>query len=155
MFVSLAFTFWWGFGQIISVQTGAYDSGRFSPKMSSNINNCPESWYVNDTTLAQTKVIDSSYFLHLGLYDVSYMWYGPVSTVLCILVGILFSFIRPQDHKTLDSRLISPGCHSFFFWLPKKTRGIVLNYYNEIGSEEGEENREHRNKNRVHHLKKN
>eukprot|EP00092_Neocalanus_flemingeri_P012913 GFUD01013912.1.p1 GENE.GFUD01013912.1~~GFUD01013912.1.p1 ORF type:complete len:629 (+),score=119.06 GFUD01013912.1:145-2031(+) len=145
MLFSLVFTFWWGFGQIISVQTMTYDSARFSPKMNTTVINCPQSWYVNDTIPVQTTNTEPSQFLHLGLYDVSYMWYGPVSTILCFLVGILCSFIRPQDHKQLDARLISPGCSIFFFWLPKKTRNKILNYYNEVGSEDVEDTNEHKN----------
>ena len=147
MLISLAFTFWMGFGQIISKQTQNYESSKFSPliPVSTSVINCPTHWLFNDTSSVQIDRSASSNFLDLGLYDVSYMWYGPISTIICLLIGILFSFIRPQDHKRLDARLISPGCYTFFFWLPKKMKKKIQNYYNEVGSEDATDNIEHKN----------
>ena len=48
-FVSMILAFWWGFGQMVAVQMGTYDSARFSPMMNSSIINCPHSWNLNSS----------------------------------------------------------------------------------------------------------
>ena len=137
MLFSLIFTFWMGFGQIIAKQTGNYNTTKFSPLIPSNTSviNCPTHWLLNDTSLVQTESSPSSNFLHLGLYGVSNLWYGTISFILCLMVGTIFSFSKPQDHKRLDARLISPGCHTFFFWMPKIMKKKIMKYYSEVGSE--------------------
>ena len=128
-----------GFGQQLAKQYGHFDSARFSPLIpeTTRVDNCPQSWLLNNSSLVDENVLDkSNNFVDVGLYDVSYMWYGPISTMTCLLVGIIFSLVRPQNHKQLDSRLISPGVTSLFCWLPKPLRKRIETYYREVGSED-------------------
>ena len=86
-----------------------------------------------------------SNFAHLSLYDVSYMWYGPITFLICIFVGLLVSLARPTDHRKLDKRLISPTASSLFFWIPNfslfsnykslQFRTNLRNYYSQVGSQ--------------------
>ena len=135
MIVSLAFTLWMGFGSIVSAQFGTYDAARFSPRIPSvtSISMCPSNWNLNSTVSPTEE--DSTGFLHLGLYDISSMWYAPISTFLCIIVGILCSLLKPQNHRTLNHRLISPNCSTLFFWLPARLKRRVKNYYDQVGSD--------------------
>ena len=136
---SLTLTFWMGFGQLLAKQYHHYDSARFSPKIpeTTSVYNCPQTWLLNNATLPVETIMDKSpNFVDIGLYDVSYMWYAPISTMTCLLVGIIFSLIRPQNHKQLDSRLISPGVTTLFCWLPKQLRQRIESYYREVGSED-------------------
>jgi hypothetical protein len=41
---SLIFTMWMGFGQTYAQYVNAYNSSRWSPKMPTSIENCPDSW---------------------------------------------------------------------------------------------------------------
>ena len=135
-FVSMMLTFWWGFGQMVAVQMKTYDSKRFSPMMNSSIANCPPSysWDMNSSGTAIECEELHPEFLHLDLYDVSYVWFAPFSTIVCLLVGSCVSLFKPQDHRRLDKRLISPGYTVLFFWCPKRMRNKIYNYYEEVGT---------------------
>ena len=76
-----------------------------------------------------------SNFVHVGLYDMSYMWYGPVSVIICLVLGCLVSLIKPQDHRLVDRRLISPNSKTFFCWTPRFIKKKIENYYLNVGSE--------------------
>ena len=133
---SLIFVFWWGFGQIVANMMGTYDRARFSPLKNTSVAQCPESWSLPVTTPVSSGVNDdmSSSFTHLALYDVSYIWYGPVSLVMCLIIGVLISLYKPTDHKHLDRRLVSPAFTTFFCWTPGCVRRRIQQYYSEIGS---------------------
>ena len=144
--ISLIFSFWIGFGQSVARQMGTMNS-KFSPMPNSTISHCPSSWTENQTeaTLDVISSEDSSNFVHLPLYDVSYMWYGPITFLICILVGTLVSLARPADHRKLDKRLISPTAPNLFFWIPNfswlsqnkslQLRTHLKNYYSQVGSQ--------------------
>ena len=122
---------------------------QFSPMPNSTISHCPSSWILTENqTKATLDVISSdnpSNFVHLPLYDVSYMWYGPITFLICILVGSLVSLARPADHRKLDKRLISPTAPNLFFWIPNlcwfsqnkswQFRTHLKNYYSQVGSQ--------------------
>ena len=132
--VSMILTFWWGFGQMVAVQMKTYDSARFSPMMNSSILNCPPSWNLNNTALLSTSASATSLFHHLPLYDVSYIWFAPFSSLLCLFVGTCVSLCSPGDHRLLDKRLISPGYTTLFCWWPTSCRERVYRYYQEVGT---------------------
>ena len=129
---SLTLVFWAGFGQTVARQEGTYDSERFSPVMRSSTDQCPPGWTNITTPSLQS---NNTSFAHLPLYDVSYLWYGPVSTSLCLLVGSLVSLIKPQDVRILDPRLISPNTITFFCWTPRFIRRKIREYLLSVGSE--------------------
>eukprot|EP00091_Calanus_sinicus_P004249 TRINITY_DN14491_c0_g1_i1.p1 TRINITY_DN14491_c0_g1~~TRINITY_DN14491_c0_g1_i1.p1 ORF type:complete len:133 (-),score=7.97 TRINITY_DN14491_c0_g1_i1:126-524(-) len=118
-----------------AVQMKTYDSARFSPMMNSSIANCPPSWNLNNPEQDITRVEIPSGFVHLPLYDISYIWFAPISSILCLLVGIVFSLFKPQDHKQLDKRMISPGYKTLFYWWPRRLRRMIYNYYEQVGTE--------------------
>ena len=132
-FVSMIFTFWWGFGQMVAVQMGTYDSARFSPMMNSSITSCPPSWNLNKSAPLSDSAPLDTLFLHLPLYDLSYTWFAPFSCLLCLVVGIIVSLCNPADHRQLDRRLISPGYTTLFSWWPPPIRRRVYSYYQEVG----------------------
>ena len=142
---SLIFVFWWGFGFIAANFNRTYDRARFSPLMPSTTDNCPASWLpqpviTNNTITAAALTSSQSSFNHLGLYDVSYMWFSPVSCLLCILVGSLISLYRPTNHKTLDGRLFSGNIRKLVEMttpdiIKRMTNNKINNYFDEIGSE--------------------
>ena len=136
--VSMLFTFWWGFGQMFAVQMKMYDSARFSPMMNSSTVNCPPSWNLNNPEQEMVCEELPSGFTHFYMYDVSYIWFAPFSSILCLIVGIGISLFKPQDHKQLDKRLISPGYKILFCWCPKKLRKKIYNYYDEVGTDGAE-----------------
>ena len=54
-------------------------------------------------------------FPHVEIYEVSYMWYAAIPCIWTIVVGTLVSFLtKPQDPKTLNPDLISPGFYQAF-----------------------------------------
>ncbi|XP_040568294.1 sodium-coupled monocarboxylate transporter 1 [Lepeophtheirus salmonis] len=80
------------------------------------IDGCPKELNV---TLPTLKVPDTSasYYL-LPIYEVSYIWYGGIATLLCVVVGTIVSFFTtPQDISKLNPNLISPGLRSIFDWI--------------------------------------
>ena len=136
LLISLIFTLWMGFGQNIARQMGTLDLS-FSPMMNSTTKHCPESWVTTTAATATTTSLSPvahSSFTHVPIYDVSYMWYAPISFLMCFIIGLLVSLAKPRDHKKLDKRLISPTTTSFYFWLPKKWKTRVLDYHSEVGS---------------------
>ena len=74
-------------------------------------------------------------FVHLGLYDISYLWYGPLSFLVCMVLGCLVSLVKPRDHRLLNPRLISPNTGSFFCLTPNFLKKKIQNYYLNVGSE--------------------
>ena len=102
-FTSLIFTCWMGFGQTVARQAQTYDGSRWGRKFPTSIENCPSSWL--NYTLPEPKEPFAP-FLHLELYEVSYMYFSAVACLWCVVVGAIISLIRPVDHKTLDPRLV-------------------------------------------------
>ena len=137
---SLTTVFWSGFGQMVARQEGTYNKARFSPLMPSTIENCSSSW-TNLTAVntiagpVNTNITAETQFVHLGFYDLSYLWYGPVSFLICLVVGCLVSLIRPQDHRLVNHRLVSPNSCSFFCWTPNFIKKKIKNYYLNVGTE--------------------
>ena len=148
MVISLIFSFWMGFGQSVARQMKTLNP-KFSPMPNSSISQCPTSWILaeNKTDMSPSISTDDipSSFAHLPLYDVSYMWYGPITFLICIFVGLLVSLARPADHKQLDKRLISPTAPTLFFWIPNfsllsnykslQFKTNLKNYYSQVGSQ--------------------
>jgi len=130
-FTSLIFTCWMGFGQTVARQAQTYDGSRWGRKFPTSIENCPSSWL--NYTLPEPKEPFAP-FLHLELYEVSYMYFSAVACLWCVVVGAIISLIRPVDHKTLDPRLISPALpHMFALW-PRCTKRWIDRIYREVGS---------------------
>jgi len=130
-FTSLIFTCWMGFGQTVARQAQTYDGGRWGRKFPTSIENCPPSW-TNFTTPEKPEPFAP--FLHLELYEVSYIYFSAVACLWCVVVGAIISLIRPVDHKTLDPRLISPALpHMFAIW-PPCTKRWIARIYQEVGS---------------------
>ena len=70
----------------------------------------------------------------MEIYEVSYMWYAAIPCIWTIVVGTLVSFLtKPQDPKTLNPDLISPGFYQVFggCW-PKFINNYLIGL--EIGS---------------------
>ena len=131
-FSSLIFTMWMGFGQTVARQAQTYNGSQWGRKFPTSIENCPPSW--TNFTAPEPKEPFAP-FLHLQLYEVSYMYFSAVACLWCILVGASISLIRPIDHKTLDPRLISPALpHIFLLW-PGCTKRWIARIYKEIGSD--------------------
>ena len=111
--------------------------------MPSTTDNCPSAWLpltTNNTITAAALTNPKSSFNHLDLYDVSYMWFSPVSCLFCIVVGCLVSLYKPRNHKTLNPMLISSNATKLYkFLIPsvvhRLTENKIKNYLDEIGSE--------------------
>ena len=140
---SLIFVFWWGFGFIAANFSRTYNRAKFSPLMPTTTENCPAAWLpdpVTTNTTITAAAQTQSNFTHLGLYDVSYMWFGPVSCLMCLLIGCLVSLHRPADHKTMDPRLISNNIIRLGKFLTsglvnRLTGNKIHNYLDEVGSQ--------------------
>ena len=72
-------------------------------------------------------------FPHVEIYNVSYMWFSAIPCMWCVVVGLLFSLYKPQDPKTLNPELISPGLKSLFKWWPRRVTQFIDDL--QIGSE--------------------
>ena len=58
-------------------------------------------------------------FTHIRMYEVSTMWYSPISCSICFLVGSLVSVLtKPQNIRKLNPDLISPAFFKAFKWFP-------------------------------------
>ena len=100
LLTSLVFVLWMGFGQIVARQMGTYDAASFASMMNTSTANCPSDWMSAETdNITATSPVSSSEvhyttFNHLGLYDISYLWYGPLSLLICVVIGVLVSLTR-------------------------------------------------------------
>ena len=99
LLISLVFVLWMGLGQIVARQKETFDAASFAPMMNTSTADCPSDWISSDTadsntTLVSSSVVHYSNFNHLGLYDISYLWYGPISLLICVVIGVLVSLTR-------------------------------------------------------------
>eukprot|EP00096_Caligus_rogercresseyi_P007574 TRINITY_DN25498_c0_g1_i1.p1 TRINITY_DN25498_c0_g1~~TRINITY_DN25498_c0_g1_i1.p1 ORF type:complete len:485 (+),score=101.48 TRINITY_DN25498_c0_g1_i1:137-1456(+) len=111
MLTSMFLTTWMCVGQILGGVYGYYDT----PHKNVTVHGCaPEL----NATLSSIKTPDTSApFTPLPHYEVSYMWYGGIATLTCLVVGTIVSFLTtPQDITKLNPILISPGLRSIFDW---------------------------------------
>ena len=77
-------------------------------------------------------------FTHLPLYEISHMWYSPISCIMCFLIGIFVSIIsKPQNIKILNPDLVSPVFYRAFRYFPWLSHlvGQQKNFTEDIGSE--------------------
>ena len=124
MFSSLIFTCWFGFGQTFAKNFGTYESGL--EIKSTTIDGCPANIFnlteATTTTTPAAPIDDAYEFPHVGIYNVSYMWFSAIPCMMTIVVGTIVSLIhKPQDPKTLNPKLISPVLPQLFQWWPKFT----------------------------------
>jgi hypothetical protein len=61
------------------------------------------------------------------------MWFSAIACMWCVVVGIIVSLIKPEDHRRVDRRLISPALTSIFACWPKVFRDRLKAYTDEIG----------------------
>jgi len=129
---SLIFTSWMGFGQTVAQQAQTYDKSLWARKWNTSIENCPDSWLNN----IEQKVAKEPFspFTHLAIYDVSYMWFSAYACLWCVIVGAVVSLIKPNDHRYMDSRLISPALPKLFSCWPRIVRQWIHRIYLEVGS---------------------
>ena len=82
-------------------------------------------------------------FPHVEIYNVSYMWFSAIPCMWTIFVGSLISyFYKPQDPKTLNPDLISPGLKGLFKYWPEPVRKIIDNW--QIGANYVKDEKYHR-----------
>merc|ERR1719369_2606882 len=74
----------------------------------------------------------------LPVYDLSYLWFSPISCMWVIVVGSLISLIKPTNYRFLDRRLISPAFPKLFSWWPSPVRKWFHKYWDQIGSKRDE-----------------
>ena len=131
-FSSLIFTMWMGFGQTVSTKAGTYNATIWNPKMDLTTVNCPLEFF--NTTIKEPPTKFEP-FTHLELYDVSYIWFSAIAWAWAVVVGVLFSACKPNNHRRVDKRLITPAFVGMFGMYPKFIKKRIQNYYDEIGSE--------------------
>ena len=82
------------------ILAGTFDAASFAPMMNTTTSHCPGDWMMSEdtdnTTAAPVSSSEVHYttFNHLGLYDISYLWYGPLSLLICVVIGALVSLTR-------------------------------------------------------------
>ena len=130
-FSSLIFTMWMGFGSTVASQAGTHNPD-WNPKMNTSIEGCPKAFFNTTVPVAKEKFEP---FTHLELYEVSYIWYSAIAWLWCVVVGIIISAFKPQDHRKLDKRLISPALTGMFGMWPRVVRDWIKGVYEEIGSD--------------------
>merc|ERR1719347_2166181 len=114
-FSSLIFTMWMGFGSTVASQAGTHNPD-WNPKMNTSIEGCPKAFFNTTVPVAKEKFEP---FTHLELYEVSYIWYSAIAWLWCVVVGIIISAFRPQDHRKIDKRLITPALPKMFGIYPR------------------------------------
>ncbi|CAH1272474.1 SLC5A8 [Branchiostoma lanceolatum] len=123
---SLFLTLWVGMGGIV------WPRARWMPPVS--IEGCPADFPGNitanfttsptmSTSMAQhsftTIAADNGYPPEAALYELSYVWFGALATVTCVVVGLIVSFATgPQDPKDMNPKLFIPFYDRFFCCLP-------------------------------------
>jgi len=121
-FVSLILTMWIGFGSTVAKNFGCPTAS--AEKKYTTIEGCPQEWIDAIQTPNSTANCDD--FNHLPIYEVSYMWYSAIACMICIVVGIIVSFLTgPQDPKKLNPDLVSPAFKKLFAWWPKFIRDRI------------------------------
>merc|ERR1719312_1718052 len=123
---------WMGFGSTVAKKAGTYDSSLWNPSMNRTTIHCPLHFF--NTTVPEPSTPFEP-FTHLELYEVSYIWYSAIAWAWCVIVGVLISLTKPEDHRRLDRKLISPALPKLFAIWPKFVKSWIKDLYEEIGTE--------------------
>jgi len=129
---SVIFTMWMGFGSTASKQAGQYNGALWNPKMPTSIEHCPPSWL--NYTVPEPKPVDED-FVFFEIYAVSYMWYSAVACLWAVVVGLLISFYKPNNLRTLDPRLVTPALPALVSWWPGPAKRWVMHRIEQIGAD--------------------
>ncbi len=94
-------------------------------------------WSTRNHLLRRTEIVQDSHFAtsstwfhHLRIYEVSYLWFSPISCFVCFFVGALVSYPTGfQDPKKLNPILVSPKFAWLFAWWPRP----VSNFFKDLG----------------------
>ena len=92
------------------------------------VDQCPLAWNVTSSQSAEATVVepDDSWWLHLSLYEISYMWYSGISCCLVILLGSVLSLLPPFRQKARpEADLLVPLMEVLFCCWPARVQSVL------------------------------
>jgi len=123
---SLIFILWVALGGNISRVEGAYSA----PKLDLQVDGCPSSWNIS-TTIADGEDIYDSWWPHLPIYEISYMWYSGISCCWVIFMGSILSLVPgfKQEGGKPDPELLVPVDESLFCCWPTSISTALIRFW--------------------------
>ena len=82
------------------------------------VDQCPLTWNVTSHSVEDPEPANS-WWLHLSIYEISYMWYSGLSCCLVIILGSGLSLLpgfRPEEQP--DGALLVPVLEVLYCWCP-------------------------------------
>ena len=73
-----------------------------------SLDGCPDTWNVTSRDSGDTIAASDSWWLHLELYEVSYMWYSGLACCIVVVLGSCLSLVPglQQDHHPAQDLLV-------------------------------------------------
>ena len=70
-----------------------------------SLDGCPDTWNVTSRDTGDTIAASDSWWLHLELYEVSYMWYSGLACCIVVVLGSVLSLVpglQQEDYPDPD-----------------------------------------------------
>ena len=71
------------------INIGSYSA----PQLPVSLEGCPASWNLTDIVDSDVETIEESWWTHLDIYELSYMWYSGVSCCMVVILGSILSLL--------------------------------------------------------------
>ena len=73
-----------------------------------SLDGCPDTWNVTSRDPGDIIAASDSWWLHLELYEVSYMWYSGLACCIVVVLGSCLSLVPglQQDHHPAQDLLV-------------------------------------------------
>ena len=93
------------------------------------VDQCPLGWNVTPQ-LVEAREQENSWWLHLSLYEISYMWYSGLSCCLVIILGSVLSLLPAFRQKEQpEEDLLVPLMEVLFCCWPAKLQAVLARLY--------------------------
>ena len=123
--ISLVFMLWVSIGGNMSRLSGQI----FYEQKTVSISGCPANLNVTSSSHASDETL--SWWFHLDVYEISYMWYSGVACTIVIIIGCIVSAVqaliieKDKRGSNVDQKLLSPAVEILFACWPRKIRDYL------------------------------
>ena len=122
---SLVFILWIAIGGNVSRVNNFYAADQLPVQTSG----CPASW--NTSTVSTSSLMEAptlDWWIHLPIYEISYMWYSGISCAIVVCLGALLSLVPGlQQEVPPDEDLLVPVMEVVFCCWPDRLKMRIAN----------------------------
>ena len=93
------------------------------------VDECPLGWNVTSQSVEDTEPANS-WWLHLSIYEISYMWYSGLSCCLVLILGSGISLLPSfRQEEQPDGDLLVPVLEVLFCCCPAPAQSVLARLY--------------------------